>query len=224
MKTKIFEALKNKYSNLGFSKEVLEGVAAQLSTFVTEENKIATAVEGAETMLKSFQSFADSRVNAFKAEGDKHKTEAEELKARLAEIEKKPNPEPKPNDVPDYVKSLQETMTQMQKTINGFQVARTSQTLKESFISKMKEKEVPEHFYNATLLGREFDKPESVEELAEAVSKSYDEFKQKSTDLGFSYTKPPEGGGSPEEETEALAKQIRKGTEEIVKNNSETKN
>lgn len=102
MKVKIFEALKTKYANLGFSKEVFEGVATQLSTFITEEDKIATAVEGAESMLKSFQSFADSRVNSFKTESDKYKTEAEQLKTRLAELEKKQEPKPKTEDIPDY--------------------------------------------------------------------------------------------------------------------------
>ncbi len=216
MKTKILEALKNKYSNLGFNKEVLESVATQMSSFVTEESQIATAVEGAEPMLKTFQSFADSRVSTYKTEADK-------AKARVAELEKakggnpNPNPAPSNDDVPDYVKQMQDTMTKMQETLQGFQTQQVSQTLKESFIAKMKEKEVPEEYYAASLAGREFENAEKVDELANIVSQNYDAFKQKSTDLGFSFTKPPEDGGSPEKESEALANQIRKGTEEIVK-------
>ncbi len=185
MYQKILQKLKTKYANLGFSDKVLEGVATQLSNFVTEEDKIATAVEGAETMLKSFQSFADSRVNTYK-------TEADNLKTRLAELEKSkggnPNPSTPPtgDDVPDYVKQMQKTMEQMQQALQGFQQG-------------------------------QFESAEKVEELVNTVSQNYDAFKQSATDIGFSYTKPPENSGSPEEESETLAKMIRQGTEEIVK-------
>lgn len=221
MKEKIFNALKTKYSSLGFNKEVLEGVATQLSTYVTEEDKIATAVEGAESMLKSFQSFADSRVNSFKSESKKNKTEAEKLRARLAELEKQePNPNPQEGD--DVLKQIQKTMEEMQNTIQGFQSANTSQSMRDTFIGKMKELEVPEHFYKNALIGREFSEKTNIDEFAESVSKNYDEFKQNSANLGFSYTKPPENPAPPEKEGEELAKQIREGTKEIVeqKNNN----
>lgn len=222
MKVKIFEALKTKYANLGFSKEVFEGVATQLSTFITEEDKIATAVEGAESMLKSFQSFADSRVNSFKTESDKYKTEAEQLKTRLAELEKKQEPKPKTEDIPDYVKALQDTMKQMQETITGFQTARVSQTLKERFITQMSDNKVPESYFNATLIGREFEDEAKMQEFASAVTAQYEAHRQNLTDLGFSYTKPPEGGNETvEKESEELANQIRKGTQDIVKMKNE---
>ncbi len=211
MYEKILQSLKTKYANLGFSDKVLEGVATQLSNFVTEEDKIATAVEGAETMLKSFQSFADSRVNTYKSEADK-------LKTRLAELEGSSTAKRETsNDVPDYVKQMQDTMTKMQQTLQGFQQSQVSQTLKQSFIAKMKEKEVPESYYNISLFGREFESAEKVEELVNTVSQNYDAFKQSATDIVFSYTKPPENAGGQEEESETLAKMIRQGTEEIVK-------
>ena len=62
-KEKILQLLKTKYAALGLSAQVLEGVATNLSTFVTEEAQVEPAVAGAESMLKHLQSFADSRVN-----------------------------------------------------------------------------------------------------------------------------------------------------------------
>lgn len=219
MKVKIFEALKTKYSNLGFTKEVLEGVATQLSAFVTEDSQIETAVAGSENVLKSFQSFADSRVNAFRTESNNYKTEAEQLKARLAELEKKPTPKPN-EDVPDYVKSLETMMSEMKQTITGFQAEKNSQTLKEKFITQMSEKKVPESYFNATLIGRNFEDETKMQEFAEAVASNYQIHQQGLTDLGFSYTKPPEGGkGSVEKETEEFAKLIRQETQKIVEPN-----
>ncbi|TXD47345.1 hypothetical protein [Polaribacter sp. IC073] len=225
MKTKIFEALKTKYSNLGFNKDVLEGVAAQLGTFVTKEEDIANVVTGAETMLKSFQSFADGRVNTFKQESDKNKTEAEQLKARLAELEKVE--EPKPNvEVPEYMKSVLEKMESMQQTITGFQSSRVSQSLTDNFIAQMSDKKVPESYYKVNLIGREFKDQNQLNEFVEAVAAGHETHQQELTNSGFVNTTPPEGGTpNLEKESEALASMISQGTKEIVENNKlETKN
>ncbi len=213
MKQKIFESLKTKYSNLGFSKEVLEGVAANFSAFVTAEDQIATAVEGAEPMLKSFQSFADGRVNAFKKDSDTHKTEAEQLKARLAELEKSAEP-PKAGD--DYSKFL-ETMQEIQKDLAGFKNQRTSQSLTQKFSSIMIEKKIPESYYKNAIVGRELLDEEKVLELAENVSQNFEAHTQELANQGFVQTTPPEQGkGSVEKESKAIADMINQGTQAIV--------
>ena len=79
MKTKILEALKNKYKNLGFSDKVFEGVANSIQTFVKEEAEIATYVDGAESMLKAFQSSAD-QLRQEKALLEKENSELKALK------------------------------------------------------------------------------------------------------------------------------------------------
>lgn len=221
MKEKIFEALKTKYANLGFSTTVLEGVATQLSAFVTEEDKIATAVEGAEQVLKSFQSFADSRVNAFKTESDKYKNEAEQLKMKLAELEKgKGTPTPQGDDVPEYVKQMQTTMAEMSKTLQGFQKANVSQSLKEKFIAQMGENKVPESYYKATLIGREFEDETKMQEFVSAVKSQYETHQQDLANLGFTQTKSPEVSKvEMEKGSEELANQIRQRTKEIVEQN-----
>lgn len=79
MKTKILEALKNKYKNLGFSDKVFEGVANSIQTFVKEEAEIVTYVDGAESMLKAFQSSAD-QLRQEKALLEKENSELKALK------------------------------------------------------------------------------------------------------------------------------------------------
>ncbi len=148
MKVKIFEQLKTKYSHLGFSKEVLESVATQLSTFVTEEDKIATAVEGAELMLKSFQSFADSRVTSFKSESEKAKKEAEELKAKL-EQKAKGEETPKTKLTAESISALidekiKELVTPVQQKLTEKEKEEQKNARAEKIKTTAKELQIPE--------------------------------------------------------------------------------
>ena len=79
MKEKIYNQLKQEYSRLGLSDELLQSVAASLEAtgLVTDEN-LATVVKGQENMLKSYQSNFDK----LRTESTGYKKELEELKAR----------------------------------------------------------------------------------------------------------------------------------------------
>ena len=78
MKEKIYNQLKQEFSKLGLSDELLQSVAASLDStgLVTDEN-LATVVKGQENMLKSYQSNLDK----LRTEGAGFKKELEELKA-----------------------------------------------------------------------------------------------------------------------------------------------
>ena len=80
MKDKIYNQLKQEFSNLGLSDELLHSVASSLEStgMVTEEN-LATVVKGQENMLKSYQSNLDK----LRTEGAGFKKELEELKAKV---------------------------------------------------------------------------------------------------------------------------------------------
>ncbi|MDO5106033.1 hypothetical protein [Capnocytophaga sp.] len=208
--------LKTKYPKFGFSKEVFEGVAANLSAFVTEETQVEPAVDGAEQMLKTFQSYADNRVNAFQNESEKYKKEAEELKTKLAGQQGGTPDKSKETTEPEWVKTLLENQKNLQETVSRLQSEKTAQTLKEQFIQKMSELKVPESFYGASILGRDFTDPSNVETLAGQVAENYEKFKQDGANIGFSFTQPPEKGNDPQKEEEALAEQIRQGTKTIV--------
>lgn len=79
MKEKILTALKTKYSNLGFSSKVLDGIASSIEKSVTDESQIETAVGGIESILKVFQS-----------DFDRARTEYGTLKGQYDELKKKP--------------------------------------------------------------------------------------------------------------------------------------
>lgn len=107
MKTKIKEALQQKYKNLGLNEEVFERVAASAETFVTEET-LGNFVDGAGTLelLKNYQSFAD------KARGfdSQEKKRADDLAQKLAEAEaklkEKGNDDEGKNKQPDNIAEL----------------------------------------------------------------------------------------------------------------------
>lgn len=80
MKEKILTALKTKYSNLGFSSKVLDGIASSIEKSVTDESQIETAISGVEPFLKVFQSEADrarTEYNALKGQYDELKAKSE---------------------------------------------------------------------------------------------------------------------------------------------------
>lgn len=121
MKTKIKEALQQKYKNLGLNEEVFERVAASAETFVTEET-LGNFVDGAGTLelLKNYQSFAD------KARGfdSQEKKRADDLAQKLAEAEAKlkekgdddEGKNKQPDNIAELVKSAVEAAVQPLQT------------------------------------------------------------------------------------------------------------
>ena len=90
MKSKVLEALKTKYKNLGFSEKDLEKVADYLIPSITEESNIDEAVATVEPLLQLFQSSSD------KLRGEKVKAEKalEDYKKKLKELQSNQEPTP----------------------------------------------------------------------------------------------------------------------------------
>lgn len=210
MKTKILSELKTKYKNLGLSDEILEGVANQLASSVKEETEIATAVTGAEQLLKATQKYADSRVNTLK-------TESEALKAKLKEQEGKgtsTSPGTTSTTEEEKVPAWAQTIVQKLDSLEG---AKIHDTLSSKLSSILSEKKVPEKFYEASLFGRKFEKEEDVIALAETISNSFTEFQQSQANAQEGIA-PEANQGRARTESEDLAKMINKNTQEIINN------
>lgn len=176
MKEKILAALKTKYANLGFTDKAFEGVATFLVASTTEENQIETAVSGVETLLKSFQGDADSRVNKLKAEN-------EELKKKLPEEKKEE--EKKPIEGETATEKLLRTLTEqnaallgrIDKIESGATEATMTQRLEAALNSKLGEKpnELALKFKAETLENfkyMKFDDPAKFEEFLTAKTTS----------------------------------------------------
>ena len=114
MKEKIYNQLKQEFSKLGLSDELLQSVAASIDStgLVTDEN-LATVVKGQENMLKSYQSNLDK----LRTEGAGFKKELEELRARGGKGGgQQQQPE---NEVPEWFKKEWEKFKENEKKINA---------------------------------------------------------------------------------------------------------
>lgn len=213
MKEKILSELKTKYKHLGLSDETYEGVANQLALSVKEETEIATAVTGAEGLLKSIQKYADSRVTSIKTEADTLKKKLEELEkgSKKAEPEKKDG-----DDTPEWAKTLIKTNEELKADLSALKGEKVQETLRGKLISALAEKKIPEEFYSPAILGRTFSKDEDVNTIVEAVSTNYEKFQQTVANAGGVI--PESGSRKVESDTKEVAKMIDDGTKEITNN------
>ena len=217
-KEKILQLLKTKYNHLGLSGQVLEGVAANLSSYVTEESQVEPATAGAEAMLKLFQSYADNRVNTFKAESEKYKKEADDWKAK-AEKSNEPTPALSDNQGNAEMNAIIEKLNTLQNSFAEFQKGKTAESLKEHFVRLMKEKNIPESYYSHSLVGRDFADTSAVETLVNAVTEGFGKQEQELSARGFSYSKAPDTPDDPQKEEEAIANLIEQETEKLTTSN-----
>lgn len=121
MKTKILEALKNKYKNLGFSDKVFEGVANSIQTFVKEEAEIVTYVDGAESMLKAFQSSAD-QLRQEKALLEKENSELKALKDKEPKEPKEQPPTPPTLDLDAIADIVKQAISPFQQKVEALEL------------------------------------------------------------------------------------------------------
>ena len=114
MKEKIYNQLKQEFSKLGLSDELLQSVASSLeATGLVNDDNLATVVKGQENMLKSYQSNLDK----LRTEGAGFKKELEELRARGGKGGgQQQQPE---NEVPEWFKKEWEKFKENEKKIDA---------------------------------------------------------------------------------------------------------
>ena len=153
MKTKILQQLKQRYSNLGVSEKAFDGVADFLSKTITEEERIAESVAGAEAFLKAYQS-----------DVDKERTSASALRKELEALKKEAQPkptDPKPNDnqgnePTEREKQMMQQLEAQQKQIELILGQRSHEGKLAQITALLGEKNIPESFYTMALSGRTF--------------------------------------------------------------------
>lgn len=120
MKEKILEALKNKYSNLGLSKDVLDGFAEFLSLSITEESGIEEGVAKIEGILKTQQKEYDKiRAAAAKKKDEEVKKEEKKTDEPTPKQDEKKDPAPKKDaEMPEWAKTLMGEVTGLKQKIS----------------------------------------------------------------------------------------------------------
>lgn len=211
MKQKILDALKTKYSNKGFSKEALSGVASYLEKTVTDESQIDNAVSGVEPLLSVFQSDADKLRNentTLKAERDELKKKAETSPANGGGQDTKnatDNTEQEPAWFTAYKHEQEERFNTLKQESDTLK-AEKAKAARTALISETAKKYgIPEKFVKRFSPADD----EDLEEFFKGV-------KQDFADSGFEFSEPPAQGGGMSNNGNDIAALIDKGTKQIV--------
>ena len=214
MKTKILQQLKQRYSNLGVSDKAFDGVADFLSKTITEEERIAESVAGAEAFLKAYQS-----------DVDKERTSASALRKELEALKKETQPkstDPKPNDnqgnePTEREKQMMQQLEAQQKQIELILGQRSHEGKLAQITALLGEKNIPESFYTMALSGRTFGEDTNVGELVANIEQGYTKFQDESANDRFRGAGKPEAGEPSNDDVMAsIVKQVNEGTEAIL--------
>ena len=214
MKTKILQQLKQRYSNLGVSEKAFDGVADFLSKTITEEERIAESVAGAESFLKAYQS-----------DVDKERTSASALRKELEALKKETQPkptDPKPNDnqgnePTEREKKMMQQLEAQQKQIELILGQRSHEGKLAQITALLGEKNIPESFYTMALSGRTFGEDTNVGELVANIEQGYTKFQDESANDRFRGAGKPEAGEPSNDDVMAsIVKQVNEGTEAIL--------
>ena len=174
----IKEALINKYKNLGFDDKAFEGVADFAQTYIKEEADLATFVNGAEGMLKGFQSSTD-RLRTEKAQLEKEKNELAE-KVKTLETTTETQTTSETEETPAWAKVLIDANTNLQKELDLIkQGESTKAILTQARASFLTEDIHPDRKALAEIIFRDksknITKDTKVEDLVENAKASFNE-------------------------------------------------
>lgn len=193
----IKEALSNKYKNLGFDDKAFEGVADFAQTYIKEEADLATFVNGAELMLKGFQSSTD-RLRTEKAQLEKEKNELAE-KVKTLETTTETQTTSETEETPAWAKVLIDANTNLQKELDLIKQGESTKSILEQAKTSFFTDELdPERKSFAEIAFRERTTnitPETkLEDVLTNIKTYYNELC--SGDSGKGYIPKPASGGS----------------------------
>lgn len=191
MKTKIADALKTKYKNLGFGDKAIDGVADFLSKSVTKEEEIEATITGAEPLLKAFQGDIDKRVNDAIA-----KEKARWQEEHKPEDQSKTDPAKKTEgDEPEWLKSFKAEMAEIKTELKGFKQDHTMQGQHAKIKAKLNESKVPEIYYSKLMAGKTFNDDAEMDQFTSELVTGWEEVRQNLADQGLGQAHKPILGG-----------------------------
>ena len=200
MKTKIFNALKQAYSNLGLGDEVLqEHAGALVATGVITEENIATVVQGQKAFLSSIQTTLDkARTDRTKADKEaKEKADREAAAAAAKGVE--------PTQAEIIAKAVADAMKPFADKLTGFETQSVAEKRTAEIMAKAKEYGIPDFLTNKLSISADAD-----------LDAFFKDTKQGLVDQGFKDTLAPEDGAGTPKNGSDIASLIDTGTKQIV--------
>jgi hypothetical protein len=191
MKEKLLQALKTKYSNLGFSEKTMEQVSEYLGQTVTEDTGIEPAINGAELLLKAFQGDIDKRVTeaVTKVKGEQRKAEPS------TQTQQKDRDQQ--DEVPSWAKGILQRL-------DAFEAKESQAKLTGILRQKLAEK-VPESFLRGRTIT--INSEADIDKLATEIEADFTATKQEMINQGV-FVELPKKPQTPGQEGVEIAKRI----------------
>ena len=173
MKTKILNALKTEYANLGLGEKAFDGVASFLEKTITEEAKIGDAIkeEGVKNLLKSIQGESDAlRNKATKAAKD-----LEDYKKAHPETQAQQTETQQTETEPEWAKKIREQNEALAARLDSQEKARKQQQNLESVTAALKAAGcTQEEVLRLSLVGFALGENETEEAAVTRIKSAYD--------------------------------------------------
>lgn len=171
MKERILAELKTKYSHLGLSQTVFNGVADLLAKTITEESQIDAVVANSGTMLSGFQTESDRRVNDLNGK-------VTGLEEQVASLSKPPaNPKPTGGDegekIPAWAQGIMETVKGLNEAKQQESINQRDTGLRSSAKAIMIEKGINESLCDHILKSKSIGEADTAESLAQGGIEDY---------------------------------------------------
>lgn len=179
MKQKIIDRLKAKFSGINLSNARLDAIADKLAPKITDETTIDAKLDE----LNEIISFADIA--------------KQDDRVRTLETNQKPKPEtpkpeppapkhdPKDDDAPEWAKALIDQNKAMALKMEALESGRTAEHNASRLIGILKEKKVPESYYNVAITGRSFKDIAEAETYATQLAEAYGKYNQEQINNGL---------------------------------------
>lgn len=179
----------------GLSKVFLGLIAAQMATKVTEESGIDAAIAELDNAPISITTLAGE----FQKEGDRRVTEAkksfEKANPKPGDPPAPPVDLPKPDDnAPEWAKALIEQNKQFAQQLQTLQAEKIASSTTSKALSILKEKKVPESYYQIGIEGRMFKDDAEAEAYANKVVEAHTAFNQQLVNDGLKQQPAPVTG------------------------------
>lgn len=211
-KETVLKTLKQEYPNLGLSEKVLDGVADILKETITEESKLIETVKGVETLLKNLQS-----------DVDKERGQKVALQKELNDLKSKNETKPK-EDLPEEkvktpnaseIDAILKRLKTQEELISKMTEEKTRETRLKTIEQSLKEKHIPQSYYEPLLSSKQIDSETDIDELIKGIDESYSKLEIELSKTRFAGSTLPERGSSNINSMESLAKMINEENKKL---------
>lgn len=174
MKQKIISRLKEKFSGVNLSNARLDAIADKLAPKITDETTIDAKLDELNEILP----FAD-----IAKQDDRVRT----LEANQKKPEPPKQPTSAPNDPakPEGESETDKTLKLLLQKIEQLESGKAAESNTNRLVTLLKEKKVPESYYNVAIAGRTFKDATEVETFATTVTEAFTKYNQEIINKGL---------------------------------------